>query len=241
MAEIDALFLGLEPKLAQAAGNSILFHAKGGNGPAVDHVRTCQLHHDNLVDRNNDRCVGGQKEFILAIARFDQLCLDLGAHAVFTTGGRCADHVAVKAEIMVGIFIAPVPLIAGHLDMNFAIGNFLLLEQNGKRKRPDEHQDDNRNDRPGDFDRGIVRECRRGCIYAPVIAHGHNGKKHGHEKHDGDDDHVDHPVKPLQIAGQFGRGGLESQLAIYGLADDLKTVLRHGRKSGKGGHNGHKA
>ena len=51
-----------------------------------------------------------------------------------------------KAEAVVGIFIAPVPLVAGHLDGHVALGDFLLLEQHRQREGPDEHQDQDRHD-----------------------------------------------------------------------------------------------
>ena len=76
LSEVDALFLSVEPKLGQSAWNRVLFHTKCRDRPRMDHVCGCDLHHNGLTDRYDDRCIRGQKEVFFGEARFNQLFFD---------------------------------------------------------------------------------------------------------------------------------------------------------------------
>src|SRR6056297_593228 len=104
LAEIDTFLLGLEPKLRQTPRHRILLHAEGGDRPAMDHVGPGHGHHHGLAHRHDDSSIGGQQELVLAIARLDQLFLDLGRQAIVAPGRRRPDHVAVKGKLVIGVF-----------------------------------------------------------------------------------------------------------------------------------------
>ena len=209
----------------------------------MDHVSAGHVHHDDLVHRNHNLSIGCQQEFIFVVARFFQLCF----HCIAQHIGLCAcivifrrhrggltNHVAVKGKFMIGVFIAPVPLVAGDFDMHFAFGDFLLLEQNRQRKRPDEDQNHNRDNRPCDFQRRIVGKAGRGRVGAAVVADDHNRNQRNNEQRNCRDDDQDQVIQTLQVAGQFSCCGLETHKAGMGFSHSFHCVLSKGRGRGKG-------
>ena len=129
---------------------------------------------------------------------------------------------------IVGIGVAPVPLVACHLDHQIALGDLLLLEQHGQGEGADDHEDQDRHDRPRHLDRGVVGKACRRRVSPAVEADEGIDHQADDERADGGDDDQQHSVEPLQVARQFGGGRLEAGAALVRPTDDLK-VLCDGR------------
>ena len=222
LSEIHALDLRCEPQLRQTARHRILLHPKGRDGPGVDHIRTRDLHHDGLAHGHDHGGVGGQQEFLVGIARLLQLCRDIRRQAVFAR----TDHEAVKAKTFVDILVAPIPLIPGRLDDDVTLRDALLLEQHRDGERTDDHQNDDRDDRPRHLDGGVVGEGLWRRVALGSKGEGRIGQQGRHKDGDHRDDDEDKIVQPVNVARQLGDGRLKAGAFGDGLADDLQIAQR---------------
>ena len=69
---------------------------------------------------------------------------------------------ALDREVaLVGIVVGPVPLVAGHLDGEGGIDGLVAVVEQPERRDGDDHQDEDRHDRPGDLEHGVVGRRRR--------------------------------------------------------------------------------
>ena len=75
--------------------------------------------------------------------------------------------------------------------------DFLLLEQHRQAKRPDEHQNDNGAQGPGDFQRRVMGKMARLWVGAAVETQDAIQHQPPHEQHNDRDDHQDEIIKAL--------------------------------------------
>ena len=162
---------GLEPVLVEAARNGVDLHAEGRDRPGMDDAvgigRDDQLH--RLVDRHINRRVGLQEVGDVGGMRR----LDV-AGLVVQRGGEGHLGGAVLVEAEVGIFIGPVPArVADHLDRHVGGRNVALQVEQAEGRDGDDHQDQDRDHRPGHFDRRVVRGARGNRVRLGVELHHH--------------------------------------------------------------------
>ena len=207
----------------------------------MDNVGTGDLNNDRLTDRDHNGGICRQQELLFGIAGRFKLRDNFGCFAVFAANSRCTDHIAVKAEALVDIFIGPVPLVAGRFDGQVGLRDFLLTEQDRQRIGPDQHQNHDRCDGPEDFNRRVVCEGRGNGVALAVIADRHPKDQTGHEDGDQGDDDQDQVVQIVDVLRDAGHGWLKAHLAVYRLTNDFQPVdakvfLRHCWHGGKSGH-----
>ena len=154
LAVVDAFAVGQEPGLVQAAGNGVDLEAERGHGEGVDNVGADHLHVDDSADRD-DHLVVDRKQ--------PRLRRRVGALGV-------GKHQRIELEFaVVGIGIGPVPLAPGRLDgdrlLRVVVGDrarrIVLGEQKRERRYSDTDEDQDRQHRPDDLDKGVVAGLRR--------------------------------------------------------------------------------
>ena len=79
----------------------------------------------------------------------------------------------IELDALVGIFIGPVPLIAGRGDGEVGLGEIVLGEEQPERGDGDGDEDQNRHHGPGDLERGVVGGAGRLGIALLVEANHH--------------------------------------------------------------------
>ena len=155
----------------QAAGHRVELDAEGRHRPVVDHVVGLDLHDDVLVHRHDDLVVDGEEP------RLARLQI-----------GLLHDD-RIEGDALVGIFVGPVPLIAGGGDGEVGLGEIVLGEQQPERRDGDGDQDQNRHHRPGDLERRVVGGAGGLGIALLVEADHHVDEQAENEQRDhGDDD-----------------------------------------------------
>ena len=194
LAEIDALLIGGEPGIGEAAGDRVHLHAESRDGPGMDHVGAGHQELDHRAHGDHDRIVRGQEIIFVRIAvRFEILA---------------RQQQAVEGDLVVGIFVAPVPLVARHLDGQVGLRHLELLEEHGQREGADQDEDQHRQQRPGDLEPGIVGEARRGGVRPAVEPQHDDRQEHHHQQDDAEHDPV-HPVRqPVHVLGDRARSRL---------------------------------
>jgi hypothetical protein len=83
---------------------------------------------------------------------------------------------------VIGIGIAPVPLVAGGLDRERVLRRRRVLRgEKADRRHGDDHQDEHRQQGPDHFDQRVVAGLRRDRIGAAAEARHHEQQQHQHE------------------------------------------------------------
>ena len=111
---------------------------------------------------------------------------------------------------VIGIGVAPVPLLAGRLDGEVGLGNVELQEQQPERRHRDGDQDQHRNQGPGDFDQGVVGGLGGDRVGLGVELHHDHDQQHQHEQRDDGDDPDQQGMEPGDVVhhrrGRFLQG-----------------------------------
>src|SRR4051812_48623326 len=130
-AKLDALaaerarYLGPEPEVAQEARNRVLLRAERRYPPGMNDVSRGSDDADFLADRHDDLVIDFQ-EVVLALRR---LVVDLLARR-----GEHGDE-ADPLPLALDVVVAPLPLVARHLDRDVRRGRVLLRDDH-LRHRP---------------------------------------------------------------------------------------------------------
>ena len=85
---------------------------------------------------------------------------------------------------IVGILVGPIPLVTDHLDGEIGRRRRILRRQQPDRRDRNRHQDQHRNQRPDDFQQGVMRGARRLRIGAAAEAEHGVGQQDQHEQAD---------------------------------------------------------
>ncbi len=136
-----------------------------------------------------DHVGAGHQDVHDLVHRHDHLVVDRQQARLAGLEVLLGDHQRVEFEIaVVGIAVAPEPLLAGRLHGEVRRRHVELQEQQPERRDRDQHQDDDRNDRPDDFERRVVRGARRGRIGARIEAHDDDQEQDQNEQRNRGDD-----------------------------------------------------
>ena len=176
----------------------------------MDHIRAGQLHHNSCADRDDNGRICGQQIFIGRIAIIGQFIF--------------LQHHAVKAEVMIDIFIAPIPLVSGHFDGDICFRDFLLLEQNWQGEGPNHNQNAHWDDRPSHFDHRMVGEGAGRVIAAAVELECSIGEQTSHKNRNHCDDDQQEIIEPDKIAHQFRSRKLKANAFGLWLADGFQSL-----------------
>ncbi len=249
LAIIDAGLAGIEPGFIEAPRHRVHLDAEGRHRKGVDHAGGAgrNLHAHRRIHRHNQLVVHGEQTRLVGL---EGRTINAGAAGF-------AQNIGIEAYTLIHIFIVPVPLLAGRLDgqrrlgdvhlaeredvgaqvFAFAIGHGQLVGQHAEGRDGDDHQDQDRHDRPDDLDQGIVGETRRHRVGLGVEAHHDDDKERQDEQHDqGDGPHQDAIVEGRDGVHDRGHGLLKMELARLRVApaDFLGCChRRHQRQCGR--------
>src|SRR5690606_34925938 len=186
---VDADFFGAEPGIAQEAGHGVLLDAELGDHPRVDDVVGGKDYAYFLVD--------GYDHFVVD---FHQVGIAAGFGAFDLGTGR--GQVGQEFDALGGavkVFVAPFPLIAGDFNGQVCAGGVLHGDHGARSGQGHADDDQERDDRPGDFNTDVLVEFGRDGA-ARFAVHDDGVKhcpKHTHENDGTDDEH--HPVNPYNV------------------------------------------
>src|SRR5690606_4780797 len=85
------------------------------------------------------------------------------------------------AKIFVDIFVLPLPLVAGYLDINIRLGGVVHINQGGGGGNCHNDENDKRYERPEDLDHRILMKIGRFCALG--LAMGKDRPEHDPENH----------------------------------------------------------
>src|SRR6202023_975778 len=118
------------------------------------------------------------------------------------------DDKRVEFEIaVIGIVLAPIPLLAGGLHREIGLWGVELHEQEPKGRDGDQYQDDDWQDGPDHFDQRVMRRARRRRIGPGIEADHDRDQQDQDEDDDRGDDHQQQVMKRGDV-GHDRRGGL---------------------------------
>ncbi len=223
LAVIGADLVDAEPAVVQAARNGVDLHAESGNGPRVDDVGRGGFDVNHGIDRQNHLVVGFEQVRNMLGVRLGEVgCVRQQAR--FDVGNA-------QFRIVVG----PVPLVAGRLDHHVGGRHVVIFAQQRQREEGDDHQDRDRNDGPGNFDGGIVRELGGVGVRTLVVAHDDPYQQQQHEQAD-DRDHreQDGIVEPFRMDLQRRRRRLPTHRLVGRLPHQI--VGKRDSRSHQHGH-----
>ncbi|MNX78632.1 hypothetical protein D3C86_1102350 [compost metagenome] len=184
----------------------------------MDHVRGGDQQANGLADRHDHRLVGGQA---IEVSRR----LVLGRHVRDVLG-----------HALVGIFIGPVPLVAGDLHRQIGVRHVVVGEQQAEREERDADQDQHRHHGPDDLDDRVVAPLGRNRVGLLVVADGDPDQQAQHQQGDDRDDGHQHPVmEEDRLVLQRRCGGLQVDSARGRLPQQILRPCRRGDEGGKGG------
>src|SRR6266550_2070556 len=151
----------------------------------------------------DDVACGNQHAYPLArrhdhwLVDFEQVMLALGFLIVDLRIWRL--EIADEAKSVIDVVVAPLPLITGDLDGHVRHGRVLHRQNRPGRRKRHEHQDQERNDGPDDFDHGVLVKLGRLMTLRLAMREDrieHHGKD-ADEDHDADPHDVDVEVEYL--------------------------------------------
>src|SRR5215471_15978592 len=131
----DARRFRLEPAIAHETGDRILLDAERRHRPRVNDVVRSDQDAYLLADRDDERIVD-----------LEQVVFTLRLLPVDLLPGR--REIAVEAEAVIEIVVAPLPLVPGDLDRHVGPARVLHRQNRLCRREGHEEQDKKRNDRP---------------------------------------------------------------------------------------------
>ncbi len=170
LAVIDALVRGLEPGLVDAARDRVDLDAERRHGERMDHVRAGGEDAHDLVHRHDHLVVDRQEPRLVGL---ELLRLE---------------HQRIELEFaVVRIAVAPIPLLAGRLHGQVGRRRVELEKQQLERRDRDEHQDRDRNQRPGHLNQGVMRGARGHRIGPGIEPNDHDDQQDEHEQRDRSD------------------------------------------------------
>ena len=227
VATIHADLLGLEPAIAHEAGDRILLDGKRRHGPGVDHVVGREDHADLLVDRHDHLVIDFEQ--VVRGARFGRR--HAGLADLRTRRGQVRqerDALALAFQVVV----TPFPLHARGLDGQVGIGGVFQRDHGlgGRQRHADDDQE--RHDRPGDFNSGgFVEGGRLVAQGFAVLEHRvEHDAEHGDEDHQTDDHHPG--VQAVDVGANGSNRGLHIELVLLRPA---RQLLRPRRRRASGG------
>ena len=227
LAEIDARLFDRHGLFVETAGNSVKLEPQCRHRKAVDHVSGGGLDADGNAGRNDHAVIHGEEARTVIV----------GAVTLTRLNSRLfLKHVRDNFEAaMVGIGVTPIPLISRHLHGNSISRRRLeLLGDQRQRGISDTQQDENGDERPHDFDEGVVGGLRRFGIGCAAVAHDNPKQQTENEqRNDRDDRQQDRVVHPLGIMAIGAELFLEIDAAILGHADMVFIVGLHRRVAGE--------
>src|ERR1700730_2154712 len=145
LAAVHAGIVDSEPGVSYESRNAVLLHAECRHPPRMDHVAGGDQNPYLLTDRHDERMIHLQQVvFALRLT-----VLDLASR------GR---KTAVEADILVQIVVAPLPLVSDDLHGDIRIRSVIPREHRSGGRNTDAHDDEDRNNRPGHFERLVARE-----------------------------------------------------------------------------------
>ena len=194
LSAVDAGLIGFQPCIAHETRNRILLDPESGHRPGVDHVVGGDQHPDLLADRHDHRVV--DLEQVMLALRF--LAMDLHV--------RCGE-IAVEAEAVVEIVVAPLPLVAGHLDGHVRRAGILHRQDRLGRREGHEQQDEEGDHRPDHFDDGVFVKLRSLVSLGLAVREDRieHHREHADEDHDADPHDVRVKVEDLRSDRRDGR------------------------------------
>ncbi|MCY1532993.1 hypothetical protein D9M68_682970 [compost metagenome] len=190
LATVDAGFVGIEPGVAQESGDGVLFHAEIRNHPGVDDVGGGQDDADLLVHGDDQVVVHfHQVELALGLAILDLRARGRQRGKELDAGGRAVE-----------VLVAPLPLVARDLHGDVGAGSVFHGDHGLGGRQRHGNDDDERNDRPCDFDTQVFVEGRG--LVATGFAMRPDGVEHHPEyaDEDHDTDREQHPMQPHDVA-----------------------------------------
>ena len=137
---ISLLTLGhVDPHLVGATDERINLNGKRRHEVGMHHIVAGDDQLDAGVLGNDHRVVHRQQP--------DLAFLEVGL----------VDHVAVEGDLLVRIFVVPVPLVARHLDHHVGIGRLVQVVEKPEGRYRDADKDQHGDDGPQDLDHSVVR------------------------------------------------------------------------------------
>ena len=143
----------------------------------MDDVRAGGLNPDHLVDRHHHLVIDPEQPGLLVLGQ---------------------QRIELEFAV-VGIGVAPVPLLAGGLDCQVGLGNVELLKQQPERRHRDADQDQHRNQRPGHLDQGVVGGPGGHRVGLGVELDDNDDQQRQNEQRDDGDQHQQEIVKPGDV------------------------------------------
>ncbi|OJW72159.1 MAG: hypothetical protein BGO57_00845 [Sphingomonadales bacterium 63-6] len=219
LAIIDARLVDLQNLFVQAARHSVKLEPERRDREGVNHVSRSGLDADRNADGN------------------DHAMIDLKVRGeALSLGFFFRHHVRDNFEAaIVGIGVAPVPLVASDLHRQGILGCALILfSQQVERRDRDQHEDQDGNARPEHFEQRVVARLRRHGIRAAIEADHHEYQQCQNQHDNCDNNGGQHNV--MHPAGIVTDGRillLQPDRAGLGLAlDHVRAERNIGRSGG---------
>src|SRR5690606_13840211 len=111
---------------------------------------------------------------------------------IFARRGEVAEELHVFTQVLV----VPLPLVASDLDIDVGLAGVVDMNQRLRRRNRHDHQDHQRDDRPGHLDLGVFMEVRR--LRTLGTAMGDHRIDH-HAEYQCTDDHADPEDRHVQV------------------------------------------
>jgi len=218
LAVIDAGLVDAEPDFVQTARHRVFLHAEGRHEPGVDHVRA----RDHDAHRGPHRHDGAVVD--LEKARLARLQVGVG------------HHVAVELErTVVRILVAPVPLVARHLQREVGVGRLVGEIDEAEGRDRDHDEDQHRHNRPGDLKHRVMRGLGRCGVGRGAETHDRVEQQRQNENRDQRDDHKQHVVERADEFFDRRGGRLHAELPGQRLARFGRKCQQQKRQKKKSG------
>ncbi|MNO62134.1 hypothetical protein D3C76_528060 [compost metagenome] len=183
LATVDAGLVDTGPGFIDEPGNRIALDRESRHPPGVDHVGGGHQEAHLGTDRQHQWLVD-----------FEQIVLALGFLVVdlILGGGQVAEELDVLAQV----FVVPLPLVAGDLDIDLRLAGVVHFDQGRGSGNRHGHQDQEGHDGPEDFDGGAFMKFG-GHLPGRAAVENHR-PEHG-TKNDDADHHTDPENGHVQV------------------------------------------
>ena len=180
---VDAGLLDAGPGFVDEARDSIALDRKGRHPPGVDHIGSGHQKAHLGAHRQYQRLVD-----------FQQVVLTLGGLVMDLLGG--GGQVAEELHILTQVFVVPLPLIAGDLDIDIRLTAVVDVDQGLGGRNGHGHQDQQGHHGPEDFHGGAFVELGRYLARGPTVQ---DHRPEHRAKHDDADHHTDPENGHVQV------------------------------------------
>ncbi|MNF22523.1 hypothetical protein D3C84_30810 [compost metagenome] len=176
LATVNAGLVDARPRLVDESRDRIAFHREGRHPPGVNDVGGSHEEAHFGAGRQHQRLVD-----------LEQVMLALGFLVVDLLGG--GGQVAEELDVLAQVFVVPLPLITGDLDIDLRLTGVVHLDQGRGSGNRHHHQDKKGHDGPEDFDGGAFMKFG-GHLPGRAAVEDHR------PEHGAEDDDADHYTDP---------------------------------------------